>query len=53
MSSLPQSLAPVAHLSFPPWCPTGNVIVVPGRDRSGMDILSFVAVIGGVSWVYL
>ena len=27
--------------------------VVPGRDRSGMDILSFVAIIGGVSWEYL
>ena len=53
MSSLSRSLAPVAHLSFPPWCPTGNAVVVPGRDRSGMDILSFVAVIGGVSWAYL
>ena len=50
MSSLPRSLAPVAHLSFLPWCPTGNAVVVPGRDRSGMDILSFVAVTGGVSW---
>ena len=53
MSSLPRSLAPVAHLSFPPWCPTGNAVVVSGRDRSGMDILSFVAVICGVSWAYL
>ena len=53
MSSLPRSLSPVAHLSFPPWCPTGNAVVVPGRDRSGMDILSFFAVIGGVSWAYL
>ena len=53
MTSLPRSLAPVAHLSFPPWCPTGNAVVVPGRDRSGMNILSFVAVIGGVSWAYL
>ena len=31
----------------------GERVVVPGRDRSGMDILSFVAVIGGVSWAYL
>ena len=53
MSSRPRSLARVAHLPFPPWCPTGNVVVVPGHDRSGMDILSFVAVIGGVSWAYL
>ena len=45
MSSLPRSFALVAYLSFPPWCPTGNAVVVPGRDRSGMDILSFVAVI--------
>ena len=28
MSSRPRSLAPVAHLSFPPWCPTGNAVVV-------------------------
>ena len=53
MSSLPRSLAPVVHLSFPPWCPTENAVVVPGRDRSGMDILSFVAVTGGVSRAYL
>ena len=53
MSSLPRSLAPVAHVSFPPWCPTGKAVVVPGRDRSGMDMLSFVAVIGGVSGAYL
>ena len=50
MSSLPRSLAPVAHLSFLPWCQTGNAVVVSGRDRSGMDIISFV---GGVSWEYL
>ena len=44
MSSLPRSLAPVAHLPFPPWCPTGNTVVVLGCDQSGMGILSFLAV---------
>ena len=36
ISSLPRSLAHVAHLSFPPWYPTGNADVVPGCDQSGM-----------------
>ena len=50
MSSLPPSLASVAYLKFQRCCKTGNVVLLPCVDRSGMDILSFVTVICGVSW---
>ena len=46
MSSVSRSLTPVAYLTFPPW----NAVVVPGRDRSGMNLIYFV---GGVSWAYM
>ena len=50
MSSLPPSLASVAYLKFQRCCKTGNVVLLPCVDRFGMDILSFVTVICGVSW---